>query len=108
MAVAFGRRRNLQHGGAYARGEFVSSEEIEERVRQVLAEVFGLDPHRVSAETSADSVTAWDSLQHLTLVLSLEEEFEIHFDEDQTLAIVSFPLIVAAVSEHLEISELSL
>ena len=71
------------------------SDEIEERARQVLAEVLGLDPLEVTAETSPDTVKAWDSLQHLTLVLSLEEEFEIQFDEDETLAVVSFPLIVA-------------
>lgn len=84
----------------------MSSEEIEERVRRVLAEVLDLDPLSVSAETSTDTVKAWDSLQHLTLILSLEEEFEIQFDEDETVAIVSFPLIVGAVSEHLGIAEL--
>ena len=83
----------------------MSSEEIEEGVRRVLVEVLDLDPGSVSAETSTDTVKGWDSLQHLTLILSLEEEFEIHFDEDETLAIVSFPLIVEAVSEHLGVAE---
>jgi acyl carrier protein len=84
----------------------VSTAEIDERVRQLLAEVLDLDPSTVSADTSTDTVKAWGSLQHLTLVMALEEEFEIQFDEDETLAIVSFPLIVEAVSEHLGIAEL--
>jgi acyl carrier protein len=84
----------------------VSSEEIEDRIRRVLAEVLDLDPSDVSAETSKETVQAWSSLQHLTVVLSLEEEFEIQFDEDETLSIVSFPLIVAAVSDHLGMAEL--
>lgn len=81
-------------------------DDIEERIRRVLAEVLDLDPRSVSADTSTDTVDAWGSLQHLTLVLALEEEFEIQLGEDETVAIVSFPLIVAAVSEHLQILDL--
>lgn len=84
----------------------MSREEVEERVRRVLGEVLDLDPASVSAETSTDTVKAWNSLQQLTLILSLEEEFEIQFDEDETAALVSFPLIVGAVIEHLGIAEL--
>ena len=84
----------------------MSSEEIEERIRRVLSEVLDLDPSDVSADTSKETVQAWSSLQHLTVVLALEEEFEIQFDEDETLSIVSFPLIVAAVSDHLGMAEL--
>lgn len=84
----------------------MSSEEIEERVRRLLAEVLDLDPRSVSAATSTETVKAWSSLAHLTLVLSLEEEFEIQFGEEETLAIVTFPLVVGAVSEHLGIAQL--
>jgi acyl carrier protein len=83
----------------------LSREEIEELVRTILADVLGLDPSEVDDTTSPDTVKAWDSLQHLTIVLSLEEEFEIQFDEEETLAVVSFPLIVATVSERLGIPD---
>jgi acyl carrier protein len=81
--------------------------EIEQRVRGILADVLGLAPGEVDEHTSPDTVKAWDSLQHLTIVLSLEEEFEIAFDEEETLTVVTFPLIVDAVAEHLGIAELS-
>lgn len=80
-------------------------DEIEDRVRGILADVLGLDPSEVTEETSPDTVKAWDSLQHLTIVLSLEEVFEIQLDEEETLAIVSFPLIVATVGELIGIPE---
>jgi acyl carrier protein len=83
----------------------VNRDEIEQRVRGILAEVLGLDPNEVGEDTSPDTVKAWDSLQHLTIVLSIEEEFEIQLGEEDTLAVVSFPLIVATVSEHLGIAE---
>ena len=80
---------------------------VEERVRSVLGEVFGLDPSVVGLHTSTDTVEGWDSLHHLTVVLSLEEEFGIQFDDQETLSLVNFALIVAIIKERLGISEIS-
>lgn len=83
----------------------MSADNIEERVRGVIAEVFGLDPQEIGPETSIETVEAWDSLQHLTVVLALEEEFDIQLDDEQTVAVVSFPVMTEVVREHLELLE---
>lgn len=75
--------------------------EVEERVRGVLTDVFALDPASVGADTSADTVEAWDSLQHLTVVLSIEEEFDVLLSDEETVEVVSLPLIVAVVCDKL-------
>ena len=77
------------------------SGDAEARIRSVFSDVFGLAPEDVGPETSPDTVEAWDSLQHLTLVIALEEEFDIHFDDEETVSLVTYPLIVATVGEHL-------
>lgn len=77
------------------------TDEIEERVRGVLVDVFGLDAAEVGPDTSMDTVEAWDSLQQLSVVLALEEELELSFTDDETVEMVSFPLIVATVREKL-------
>lgn len=74
---------------------------VEQRAREVLANVFGLDPADIGADTSKDTVKGWDSLQHLTVVLALEDEFSLQFDDADTVDLVNFPLIVAIVSERL-------
>jgi acyl carrier protein len=83
----------------------VTADDVDARIRSILAEVFGLNPADVGPDTSTDTVPAWDSLQHLTVVLSLEEEFDVHFDDEETVSLVSFPLIVAIVNERLGIAE---
>jgi acyl carrier protein len=83
----------------------MSADNVEERVREVIAEVFGLEPREVGPETSIETVEAWDSLQHLTVVLALEEEFDIQLDDEQTVAAVSFPVITEVVRERLELLE---
>ena len=83
------------------------SEQLAARVRQILADVLGLDPEEVGPDTSTDTVEAWDSLQHLTVVLALEEEFGIQFDDEETVTLVNFPLIVATLEERLGATEAS-
>ena len=77
----------------------MTTDTIESRVRTILADLFELDPDSIGPETSTDTVEEWDSLQHLTVVLSVEEEFGIQLDEEQTIAMVTFPLITEIVRE---------
>lgn len=83
----------------------MSAENIENRVQAVIADVFGLAPAEVGPDTSIETVEAWDSLQHLTVVLALEEEFDVQLDDEETVAAVSVPAIAAIVHEHLELLE---
>src|SRR5436305_9889671 len=96
----------VSHGSELVRGRrrgrsFAMTDDVEQRVKSILADVFGLDPDAVGPDTSTDTVDEWDSLHHLTVVLSLEEDFGIQLDDEETVAVVTFPLIVAIVREHL-------
>jgi acyl carrier protein len=85
----------------------MSAEEIETRASAILAEVFGLDPDEIGPGTSKETVENWDSLGHLTLVMALEDEFDIQLDDEETGAIVTFPLITAVVRDRLGVLETS-
>jgi acyl carrier protein len=54
---------------------------MEQRLRQVFAEVFKIDPGRVTDTLSPDDVKGWDSLGHLGLVNALEAAFNITFED---------------------------
>jgi acyl carrier protein len=75
-------------------------------LKTTLSSVLGIPASSIGDETSVDSVAAWDSLKHLSLVLALEERFGISFTEEQTLEIVSYPLVKTVLNEHgIEFSE---
>ncbi len=76
----------------------MTSNEI--RLKQVLANVFGEDSESIIDESSMDTIENWDSLRHLNLILALEEEFEVSFDEEETVIIVSYLLIKTVLKEH--------
>jgi acyl carrier protein len=59
------------------------------RLRQTVGEVLGVDPYLLSDESSPATITSWDSLGHLNLVMALEQEFEINLSADEVLAMRS-------------------
>ena len=71
--------------------------DIEARVRQVLAEILGIDAAAIGDATSMDTVEQWDSANHISLVLALEEEFGVNFDVAEIESMTSFPDVVAGV-----------
>ena len=67
-------------------------------VRQTVAEVFLVDTQQVSAESSPESIPAWDSIGHLNLVLAMEQKFGMTFDSDQIPQLISVQAIAEAIA----------
>ena len=61
----------------------------EDRLRQTVAEVLGVNPYLLSEESSPSTISSWDSLGHLNLVIALEEEFEVNLSAEEVLAMHS-------------------
>jgi acyl carrier protein len=57
----------------------------EDRLRKTVAEVLGVNPYLLSEESSPSTVSSWDSLGHLNLVIALEEEFEVNLSAEEVL-----------------------
>jgi acyl carrier protein len=72
---------------------------MDERVRKVMAATFGVPESSIPANASPDNVTNWDSVRHMSLILALEEEFGVRFDEEQMAELVTFDLIRTALRD---------
>lgn len=53
--------------------------EAYERLNDVFQEVFDDETITVHDETTAGDIEAWDSLEHINLMIAVENEFGIHF-----------------------------
>lgn len=73
---------------------------MEDRIKRVMAAVFGIAESDITEDASPDTIEAWDSLRHMSLVLALEEEFGVEFTDDQTVEMLNIKLIKAILSEH--------
>lgn len=57
--------------------------EILDGVREVIGDLFGIDASDINIDTARESVEAWDSLQHVNVILDLENRFDVHLSETQ-------------------------
>ena len=63
---------------------------MENRIKNVMAAVFGISIEDINEESSPDSIDNWDSLNLMNLAVSLEEEFDIEFDDDEIAEMLNF------------------
>jgi len=54
-----------------------------ERVRNIAADVLRVSAGNLTPESSNETIENWDSVQHLNLVLALEQEFSVQFDPEE-------------------------
>lgn len=54
-----------------------------DEVRGVASDILGVPATRLSAASSPDTVESWDSVQHLNLVLALEEKFSLQLSPEE-------------------------
>jgi len=55
---------------------------ILQKVRAISADVFQVPVKEIRANTSPETLESWDSVQHLNLVLALEQEFGVQFEPE--------------------------
>lgn len=67
---------------------------VETRVRELIAACFGVPMESVTRDTVRDEVDGWDSVGHLNLMLSLEDEFDLRLAIEEMQALVSVDAIV--------------
>jgi acyl carrier protein len=66
-----------------------------EELIQVFRNVLKVDS--ISEQDSIDTIASWDSLQHIKLILAIEERFNIRFEAAEIPEITSFNAIFGAV-----------
>jgi acyl carrier protein len=76
------------------------SEQIVEKVRQAVSDVFGLPVEDVTEETSSDDVETWDSHNMINLLMVLESEFGVKLKASDAKDMLSVKLIVEVLRER--------
>ena len=71
---------------------------MEDRIKKVMSDVFNVDVSLINNESSPDNIANWDSLKHMNLIVALEEEFEIEFNDEEIVDSMNFALIVNIIT----------
>jgi acyl carrier protein len=65
----------------------------EQQLKQVFAAVLKVDPTSIEPDSRMGSIESWDSLQHMILMLALEEEFSVTIPLEDAARATSFAAI---------------
>jgi acyl carrier protein len=71
------------------------------RVQRAFSSAFDVEPGSVTINTVPGDIRAWDSMGHVTLASSLEQEFGLTFDVDELMEMENVREILRIVQAKL-------
>jgi acyl carrier protein len=77
-------------------------ENIEQRVKKIVAEQLGVNESEIKIESSFVDDLGADSLDTVELVMALEEEFECEIPDEEAEKITTFQQAVDYINAHLK------
>jgi acyl carrier protein len=73
---------------------------VHPRLQRLLADLFACLESDITPATSAETLSEWDSLKHLQLMLMLEEEFHVQVSPETMEQLTSVEHIVSWLEEQ--------
>jgi acyl carrier protein len=72
-----------------------------QKLNQLLAETFKISIEEAAKNLGMSDVNNWDSLSHMNLIVSIEEEFKIELSGDEIAEMISFDQIREIIQKHI-------
>ena len=76
------------------------NKEIFTKVQIIISSILGISRDEIDYNSSPHSVKKWDSVNHLNIILAIEEEFNAKFSKDEIDSMVSMKIIVATIESY--------
>lgn len=70
-----------------------------EQVRGIASDIFGIPAAKITAESSPETIENWDSMQHLNLVLAVEEKFGVQLAPEDIEQMKTIGAVAALVEK---------
>lgn len=76
-------------------------EAIYKKLNEIFREVFDNPEIEVSPEMTADDIEEWDSMTHINLIMMIEYQFEIEFDQKEVMRFENVGDLAEAIQNKL-------
>ena len=76
-------------------------EAIDARIRRVMSDILSVPAETIDEQASPRTIERWDSLRQMNLLVALEEEFSITFEDAWLSELQSFGAIRTTVARVL-------
>ncbi|MBN2287893.1 MAG: acyl carrier protein [Candidatus Glassbacteria bacterium] len=71
---------------------------MKDKVMETIAAILNLTPGKLGENVSAESLEDWDSINHMKIMIALEEEFGIELSDDEMMEMVSMDRILEVLN----------
>lgn len=78
----------------------MTKEKIYEMLDEVFQDVFDDEDIHVNANTTADDIEDWDSLEHINLVVAVENKFGIKFNMSEVVKFKNVGEMVDVIADR--------
>ena len=79
----------------------MNREEIVSKVEEIFKDIFDDEDLVIENSTSADDIDEWDSLNHISLISTIETEFKIKFALGELQTLKDVGTMIDSISEKL-------
>jgi acyl carrier protein len=69
-------------------------------IREIMSKVFEIEVSEITDIASQKDIVKWDSLQHLNLIVEIEDKFDISIDPEDISAMVTVEKIIEVVNKY--------
>ena len=74
---------------------------LRDSVRRIMSDVFEIEASAIDDDAEMGTIEQWDSGNHISLVLSLEEEFGVSFEVSEIEDMTSFSEVMSTLESKL-------
>ena len=73
-----------------------------QQVQAIASDIFGVSAGKITADSSPETIENWDSMQHLNLVLAIEEKFAVQLAPEDIEQMKTIGAAAALVAKKLQ------
>jgi acyl carrier protein len=58
---------------------------MEDKLKKLLAVLLEVEEDQIDEHATSETIEGWDSLKQMNIIVAVEEEFDIMFDEEESI-----------------------
>ena len=75
---------------------------VSDQIRTMASDIFGVPADKITPASTPETIETWDSIQHLNLVLALEEKFGVQLSPEEIEQMKSIGDVIKLVEGKLQ------
>ena len=77
-----------------------NSENIEKKLKKIFVETFNIKDKEIKINSTMKNIDKWDSLNHIGLINSIEQVFDLSFKDEEVINMTNFKKIIIKIKQY--------